>query len=503
MKPFLFSSLALVLLCSSALLSEEDTWTARRSRAQLAMDPTLIPKGKGMLFVPAMTSGFQEPNYQIYQDSKKITTRETGAGALLTPGTYDLLIGSGTIAQMMRREVEIAEGKTTLIKPWWSSLVIDVIDETRTSIKESYELFEEADRKNYGVGFGVEEERGEAVKTWLLKPGTYTIVKVGENVATPRKFSVRLLPGELTQRNLVVDDNTNFVGFHPASYLQQADQAESNWNSRWELSMSPQFNTTQNTAGEDKTSLSFAGQIRNRSRYNSPRHFIDLRIILEEGFTKEGGDALRKSVDDIEIRSTYILRLARGVGTYLRGVLNSKLFPTDVRFDSPQNLVLLDADGQIVEIRQGITEFTQEPSFYPLNLRQGVGINSQVIRSFPLNVDLRVGLGARQTYYVSETYKLSDDLDSAKELENVSSTGLEALLILDARVSRYISLDSELDVLMPSSKTSAWEFTFENRMRTFLTPFINMDIVFDFERGEPLRRLQSRQQVLLRFVKFF
>jgi hypothetical protein len=53
---------------------------------------------------------------------------------------------------------------------------------------------------------------------------------------------------------------------------------------------------------------------------------------------------------------------------------------------------------------------------------------------------------------------------------------------------------------MPSADTDSWEFTWENRLRIALSRFVNMDIVVDFQREEPLRRLQSRQQVLLRFV---
>ena len=501
MKSVSIIILWVVALVWVPLWAQEDTWLAPRMRAQLAMDPTLIPKGKGLLFVPAMSAGYREPNFQIFEDGEKIGTAEPGSGVLLNPGTYDLLIGSGTVAQMMRRPVKIVENYTTLVKPWWSGLIVDVIDETRTSVKKSYELFD-AKQENFGVGYGVEEERGEAVDTWLLRPGIYTIVKVGENVATTHKFSVRLMPGQLVQRNLVVSESDEFVGFYPPSYLQQTSKVASRWSSRWELSMSPQFNTTQNTAGEDKASLSFSGQLRNRTRYNSPRQLYDLRLILEEGFTKEGGEALRKSVDEVEIRSTYILRLSRRLGPYLRGVLNSKLFSTDVHFDTPQDLLIRDADGRVIELRHDVTQFRQEPSFYPLQLREGVGINSQLFRSFPLNIDLRFGLGARQTYY-TDAYVLSQNRRTATQLRDASSTGLEALLITDARLSKYVTLDSELDLLMPSSATDSWEFTFENRIRTFLTPFVNMDIVLDFERQKPLNRLQSAQQVLLRLVKFF
>ena len=484
------------------LQANEDDWIPGRAKAQLQRDRTTIPKGKGMLFVPAMTSGDNEPNYQVRQNGRLVREPHTGEGVVLPPGTYDLLIGSGTTDQMTRKSVKIVEGYTTLVRPWWSGLVVDVIDETRTSINESYELFKDEGQENFGQGFGVEEERGEAVDTWLLRPGNYTVLKVGENIATTRKFSVRLLPGELIQRNLVVDSNGDFIGLYNPSVSQRVRQAASNWVSSWELSMSPQFNTTQNTAGEDRASLNFSGQIRNRSRYNSEKHFADLRFIIEEGFTKEEGDALRKSVDELEIRTTYIFRLSRVLGPYLRGVLQTKLFPRDQLFDEPQTLTLLDANNTATQVMSDVTEFRLEPSFFPLDLRQGFGINSQVYRSFPLNVDLRIGLGARQNI-VSDSFELLDAEQSAKELENASSTGLEALLIMDARWSRYFSMDSEFDILMPSAKTGSWEFTFENRVRTFLTPFINMDIVFDFERQKPLNRLQSRQQVLLRFVKIF
>ena len=494
--------LLLALLYCLPLQAKEDTWIAERAKAQLQRDQTLIPKGKGMLFVPTMTSGTNEPNFQIRQNDRLVRVPNHGRGIVLSPGDYELLIGSGNTTQISRKSVQIVEGFTTLVKPWWAGLVIDVIDETRTAVNESYELFKEEGQENFGQGFGVEEERGEAVDTWLLEPGNYAVLRVGENIATTtRKFSVRLLPGELIQRNLVVGNNGDFIGLYNPLATVRARLATSNWNSNWELSMSPQFTTSQNT-GEDRASLNFSGQIRNRSRYNSEQHFADLRLIIEEGFTKEEGDALRKSVDEFEIRTTYIFRFSPVLGPYLRGVLQTKLFPRDQLFAEPQSLTLFDPENRVIGVRSDVIEFDLEPSFFPLNLRQGFGINSRLYRSFPLNIDLRIGLGARQNI-ASDSFELLADGQSVRELENSSSTGLEALRIMDARWSRYFSIDSEFDILMPSAKTDKWEFTFENRVRTFLTPFINMDIVFDFEKQKPLRRLLSRQQVLLRFVKIF
>ena len=112
---------------------------------------------------------------------------------------------------------------------------------------------------------------------------------------------------------------------------------------------------------------------------------------------------------------------------------------------------------------------------------------------------MRVGLGARQTY-VFDTYDLSQDRTTARQIETATSTGLETLLVLDSRISRFVSLDSEFELLIPGLRTKAWEFSLENRWRIQLSRYINLDLVLDVQRRKPILRLQSEQQALLRFV---
>lgn len=501
MRKCLFHILIALPLLAGSVPAQDFTWIAPPSRGQLERDPTMIPKGKGFLFIPTMTSALNEPSFRIFQGNERVAEASPGTGVLLSPGYYEVLVGTGTDAQMMSRTLPVEEGNTTLVKPFWSGLVINVIDEARTSINESYELYWEDQQENYGIGFGIEEERGEAVKTWLLPPGTYTVVRVGDNISTTRKFSVRLEPGELVQRNLVVNSSDNaFVGFYPPTLQGLLGQASgSRWKTNWQLSGSTQLSTSQNTTGEDRSVISLSSQVFGRSIYSSDPHFANLRLIFEEGFTREEGDAFRKSIDEFEVRATYIYRLSERVGPYLRGVVNTKLFSTEARFEQPQNLLIRDIDGAPIDTRQGLNEFTLSPALSPLELRQGIGINSQLIRSFPLTLDMRIGIGARQSY-VTNTFALNADRTVANKLRDTSTTGLEALLILNSRFSRYLSLDSEFDILIPEIAAAAWEFTFENRLRLLLSRFVNMDIVLNFERVKPILRLQSRQQVLLRFV---
>ncbi len=496
MYKLLCLSIALPLLAGPAV-GDSYTWLAPPGRGQLEQDPTLIPKGKGFLFVPTMTGSLNEPSFLVLQGDKPVREASPGTGVLLSPGSYRLLVGSGTDLQMMSRTVPIRAGMTTLVKPFWAGLVINVMSENRASINESYELYRESSQENYGLGFGLEEERGEAVKTWLLPPGVYSVVQVGDNISTTRKFSVRLEPGELIQRNLVVNTSDNtFIGFYPpAQHGLFAQIADSRWKTSFQLSGSPRLSTSQNTTGADRSVLSLSAEIVGSSVYNANRHYVNLRLDFEEGFTREGGNDFRKSIDEFEIRATYIYRLSQRIGPYLRGVFNTKLFATKGHFERPRNLMVYDGDQG--DLQTGISEFTLSPPFSPLELREGIGINAQLIRSFPLNLDMRVGFGARQ-HYVTDTYDLDVFRTTAHKLYDTTTSGLEAVLILRSRFSRLPSLDSEFDIIIPETDTTTWEFTWENRLRFPLSRSANMVVVFDFERRLPVQRLQSRQQVLLR-----
>jgi hypothetical protein len=338
----------------------------------------------------------------------------------------------------------------------------------------------------------------------------YSVARIGANVSTTHKFSVQLLPGELVVRNLVVgSDNQEFVGFYPPLQLSaRLAQGVAPWKTQWQLSASTLFNTDQNNTGENHSNVSLSAQIDSRSVYNSTRHYASLRLLVEEGFAKKGKEAFQVSIDELEFRLTYIYRLSPRIGPYLRGVVNTRIFDTHVRYDSPQTLYLLSAEGDTARVLTGVSEFTLSPPFSPLQLKQGVGINSQLYRSFPFNVNLRVGVGARQSY-LFDTYDLSQGRTTPMRLMNTFSKGLEALVITDVRLTRYAILDSEFDLLMPSSTYDTWEFSWENRLRLALTRFLNTDVVFDFNKDKSVydhakdswaRRYRSNQQVLLRLV---
>ena len=482
---------AVLFAASAAAAADESTWSAPPGRVQLAEDPQLIPKGKGMLFVPMMSVPHgNEPSFQVYRKGGKLLgSASPGSGVLLAPGTYRVRIGSGAISQMIRKTVEVVEGSSTLLKPDWAALVIDVIDQTRTPVSESYELYQEETQENFGQGLGIEEERGEKVRTWILKPGVYHVVKVGESFSTIRKFSVRLEPGKLVQRDLVYDDSSgDFIGFYARPVLPYGTARIAK-------------NVTLADRAQRFDPLSQLPEQRRRGHYDhlavaaglQPDPLQQREALRQPAPDLRGrghpGRGRRLSQIDRQARAARHLHLPRFDRLRplpARGVLNTKLFRDYVSFDRPfsGDFVFFSADRDTLGTRLDPAEVTLSPAFFPLRLRQGIGINSQLLRSFNLNADLRLGFGARQTY-VSDSYELSSNQRWATELRNASSTGLEAVFITDARLTKSINLDSEFDILIraetgttgcsagrtacasfsPASSTSTWSETSSGKRR--------------------------------------
>ncbi|MFH1007658.1 MAG: hypothetical protein V1800_09170 [Candidatus Latescibacterota bacterium] len=478
-------------LCASAQ-AQQETWDARPARVQLDRDPTIVPMGKGAIFIPSMTNPIAEPMVSIYQNGRLVTSAKTGNCVLVEPGTYEIKVGSGTIAQTMIRTVEVDEGHITLLEPDWCGLVIDMIDEKRTSVKESYELFYQSNLENYGIGYGVDEELGEELRTWLLRPGLYKIVKTGQSFYAPANFAtVRLFPGELVKYSLVVDSETgNFVGFGVLDANSQQTRIK-NWKIRSEINGSFLFNFQNTAAEKDQYTLQFLSEWYNYVRYTTIYHNFFTRFIIEEGLSRRRGESFRKFGDKVELRSSYSYRFFQRVGPYVRFAFDSKVFTSKHYFDKEQNYV--NAQGDTV---YAAADADLSPSFFPLHLKEGIGASLSIRKSLRLNASLRAGFGARQTF-VRDSYKLiGNKLAPMKESH---LTGMEVLLTSDARVSTRFAINSEFDMLMPGAEPKTWVYDWENRIRIFLTKWMSLDYTLDLFREEAVDTLQSEHRILVRF----
>ncbi|HSI04489.1 MAG TPA: hypothetical protein VLC93_08440, partial [Myxococcota bacterium] len=62
----------------NAVIGQGGEWPAGTVRAQLERDPTLVPFGKGAIFVPSMTTGLDEPPVTVYFGGELIAESTTG-----------------------------------------------------------------------------------------------------------------------------------------------------------------------------------------------------------------------------------------------------------------------------------------------------------------------------------------------------------------------------------------------------------------------------------------
>ena len=189
-------------------------WITPPPDQQLKADTTPVPSGMGAVFVPAMSNGIDEPETLVYQGSQRVGSGLNGTRIILPPGDYVLRIGSGPLDQMMSVPVSVTAGNTTLVPVVWSGMMIEVVDRNNVPHRGSYELIQVSDRQPYTVGFGADTLLGERIRTILLAPGLYRIVRPGANYRTRTDFTTVEVPeASMVYFKLVLDpDDGRLLG---------------------------------------------------------------------------------------------------------------------------------------------------------------------------------------------------------------------------------------------------------------------------------------------------
>lgn len=498
---FLFTLFGIVSLSKA----QESTWESPPISSQLEMDDTIVPIGKGAVFVPSMTDPLNEPVYGVLASGRIVQNSNTGHRIVLVPGTYTVVYGSGTTDQMMQKTVQVQEASTTVVKPDWSGLVIDVIDKTRLEIREYYELFSLTTGAAYGIGQGVEEGLNEKLRTWIVPPGTYKVVKPGDNINAVTNFgTIRLLPGELIRATLVIDSKTfNFLGFGFLTTTRMGPRLNHKWNSRSELSGNALLNYIPSglSPTESNTNATATFQWLTDARYESGRHIFPLWSNIEEGLSLQGSKDIRKYIDRAELRLTYIYRFNDFINPYLRFSAASSFFRTTHRFDSPTNYSEVDAKGDTVRTVHGADNIKLSNPFSPIQLKQGFGATSTLIKTVPVNISLRSGFGARQTF-AREAYVFNKDSNVLVPVVETNLTGVEWLLLGDMRFKGYALVTTQFDLLTPKPSRSTWIYDGEVRIRFNLTGNISLLLTIEYFKNETVNKVQSSYQTLLRFSKY-
>jgi hypothetical protein len=506
---FLFWSRAAYAL-EEEVLTRDFGWPAGALQRQLDRDPTLVPFGKGAIFVPAMTNGLDEPTVAVLRNGQTIAEGTTGARIVVLPGTYDVILGSGTLEQRLKVQATVRELHTTVIPPSWAGLQVHVVSEQYQSLRGSYELIRVEDREYIGIGFGSDEQAGEPVSTWIVRPGLYKIVRVGSNYRARRDFAtVRLVEGALTHFLLVINKDTNdFLGggeVPETELFKPRDGFFGSFIIGGDLSGNSRSNVLGQPNGIGFAIRAFLDMRLSVEIANNP---LVVLVQVEEGQAKTPDLPWQKSNDRGRVDALYVYRLASWIGPYVRFTGETNLVPGRQFFSSPTDVTLLNADGSLQRTDMAADKVQLSPSLGLSTLREGAGINVRLFKTLSAEMTVRTGLGGRQRITHNLFAPVSTSVTSTapqhaafQEVASNDQIGIEATVIATARLTSFIIANVQLDSLVPFEGFSDTVLDLIASIALKLTSYASVNYVLRYSRDPTIPQNHDivQQDLLLRF----
>ncbi len=459
----------------------EKGWLSPPPSIQLDREGIDDRKGLGRLFLPTMSSLEAEPFYVVFRGDDKVGEMPMGSSIFLRPGKYTVKYGSGTLDQMMSREVEILEEDTLVLEPDWCALTVHLMDESRNDLTLNYEVFRMPEGESFGVGSGFSEEFGEQIRTMILPPGLYKIVRLGESYSTYTDFaSVRLIPGHHTRFTIVIDsESEHFIG---SGILGRELRALSIRSWRVFGAFSGSFILSRDEeAGMDEPTdhMTFTTQFDTRIKYDRRPHYFLSNSMLELAWNKQEGLDFRAYLDRLELKNTYIYYFLPRLGIYGSLRINTKLLPAYHR-DIPDTVsVVKRENGTELGRWTGIDDLVISPMFSPITLKEGLGVSLALLKSSRFNLNLRSGLGLQQTFnrdvFVYSPESGSDSLFVFDGLESAYVYGTQATMVGYFRLFRRVVFTTDLDFIFPFKKEDPVMKYWENVINFRLSKNLYLD----------------------------
>jgi hypothetical protein len=449
-------------------------WMAPPVHEQLARDPVLIALGKGAIFVPTYSEPRREPDLAILdKDGELVATGQTGRRILLDAGDYEVRFGSGVSARRLRAKVRVDEGRTTTVAPVWGGLLVETLTDLGEYIDGQYDLVRMEDWINYGRGQGYTEERLQDIDVWILEPGLYRISKVGEGYNSLLNYiTVQINPGEFHSVEVVFDEKTGNLIAGGIKSLNTRARVGQYWTYGLRAGGNSSFIRNVSSGNVVAQSVDFSTDMRLRARYDRAAFFGITELFLQNSFLKQDNAPLQTTQDYIQLRSTWVRRLNNWVGPYVRGQVSTHLFPQEANIDtayiqSPTGIDTLATNGS----------FEWQPSFYPLDLAQGVGVNVEWLSRYDIELSTQLGLAARQE--ISRGDYLDLGSNTYELAPSVYTVGAEGVLNGKLRLSSQFTLDLRAEVFSEDAKITNFRLeNLEADFRFFLTRNIELGYLF-------------------------
>lgn len=509
--------LAWLSWAGDALAQDPFAWTEPEPSVQLLRDRTEIPLGKGALFVPSITSPLNEPPVLLVDaDSDAVLDIPTGERVLVDPGSYVVIVSSGSPMQGIGISVDVAEGDTTMVPVQWGALRIEVVDDRRVPHRGSYELIDAKTREPVGTGFGVDTLQGESLMTWLLAPGVYRIVRPGSNYRALRDFATVYVPEQgFVRYRLVLDPETgDFQGsgvLLPDEFGSPQDvrPGRERWFRSLVVGAVGSLAQQQNVVGVSNQ-LTAAGSlfVDGQLSYNRKKHTLTALSQLEFGASQirpQEGDPLPlvKTRDRLRLDGLYTYSARPWLGPYVRATGESQAFRTSVLVTEDTVLSRTFSDGQTgtQSIPANGTFFVAEP-WTPTLVRQGAGMNTRFVNNRFVTLNLRLGLGLRQNLYGGAW--VIEDLPRTPEIEytqvdSFNQEGVEGTIIATARLPGWAVYATDVEIFEDFQDLERPSVEWRNTLTLRITRNLSLNYYLNLERSpQVVDLLQLEQSVLLR-----
>jgi hypothetical protein len=246
-------------------------------------------------------------------------------------------------------------------------------------------------------------------------------------------------------------------------------------------------------------------------RYKNGPHLWHNQLELEQGQTRlPDQDEFQSDTDRLFFHTIYTYDLLSWFGPYARFGLETKLFTRYENFDEPTDVIVLDEEGMEVRTLSGVRRVKLGDTFAPFALKEGAGGNFRLLRSRFAELDVRLGFGGRQTF-ASGLYVFEESVTGGAgrliPVTDSSIEGLEGTLVGLGRVTRFVTVSTELDGLVPVKSEDLAVVTWRNQVAVRLASFLSLNYRFNLTRDPNLgigtdARTEHDVQLRFSFVLF-
>ncbi|MDP8220337.1 MAG: ABC-type transport auxiliary lipoprotein family protein [Candidatus Stygibacter frigidus] len=484
--------------------------------AQVLGDSTTVDEsGIGLVYLPNLSGKDNEPFYYVKdKNGYNLKMAHMGEEVPLPKGNYTVEYGSQIGSHGMSQRIDVKPRWRLNVEPDWGCLIVDVMDEQRNYAKVSYTIYDNADGFDYGIDYPADVNLGEKSTIWVLKPGTYKVTLNNESFNTYRDFTtIEVLKGYCQNLSLIVqeEENSGLYSLIGAGVINEEDdrRKDSNWNLSSAIHVNINLNSDNSeNRNNTKLSINMNAQLDNSAYYEVGRLKYSMKNLMEIGTNKdEDYEQFRVDLDDIDVKNTVIFNVFSAFGLYGRFDLNTHFFPVQV-YDV--NYIKKNTQGAVVDSMSNAHSVETSPSFFPMTLKEGFGLNFQVLNTARSDMNLRFGLGARQDIR-KDVYSYSTDYsDSVTGItyevytEEASSyyEGIEASMVGDLQLFGNINYSLTADFLFPFAADKNYTMDIENILNIKLFKYISLDYRLKFytRESEAMEDYISTQQSL--FLRF-